>query len=581
MAHATNPVDIGELDLALALPRLMSAAWLLLLGTMLLLAEGCLSPTSRPVFYQQTVLPHGQIAAHILKTVRADLAAHPQSREARLLHKFYAANKGLPAWIDKQGIALAAWQLLVVLESADREGLPPQRYEPAHLRKLLQPADDEHEAFLGWPIAQVARVDLALSRAFFRYAGDNLWGQERSWRSRGDWHRPPADIDPTQLLALALELDAMPSALRGLPSMSQGYLRLRQALGRYRELAALGGWASIATGPTLHLGASDPRVPQLRRRLWLDGDLNGDLPQGNRYDLDLQQGLQRFQRRHGLTADGTLGPQSLQALNAPVEQRVDQILRNMERWRWEENHADHSEVRINLAAFSLEVIDDEQSLFSMPVVIGRRERATPLFASRLETLILSPYWYVPPTLLREALPRIAADPAYLRRNHYEVLDPEGNFLQVGRSFGRKWQQGEVTASLRQRPGPWNPMGNIKFPLSNPWSIYLHDTPKKQLFKRTRRAFSSGCIRLSQPQKLAGWLLGRGSREPTEIDNLLDSKSSRMIQLEKPVDLRIGYWTAWVDDVGRLNFRDDVYGRDRRLARELRQSPVYLTRTRPD
>jgi len=567
--------------LAQALSRLMSTAWLLLLGALLLFAEGCLSPAARPLIYQQTVLPREQIGTLILTSVDTDFSAHPQSREARLLRKFYLANAGQPAWIDKQGISVAAWQLLVVLEAADQQGLSPQRYQPESLRELLQPATDEFEPFLGWPAAQVAQVDIALSRAFFRYAGDNLWGQERCWRSRSDWHRPSLDIDPVQLLSLALELDAMPSALRGLPSNQQGYSRLAKVMSRYRELAVLGGWPKVSSGPTLHLGESDYRVPQLRRRLWLEGDLNGDMPVGEVYDLALQRGVQKFQKRHGLTPDGTLGPRSLQALNVSVEQRIEQILRNMERWRWENNRSDHAEIRINLAAFSLEVTDGERALFSMPVVIGRQERSTPLFASKIESLIFSPYWYVPPTLLREALARITIDPAYLRRNHYEVLDPEGKLLQVGRNFSRKWQQGEVEASLRQQPGPWNPMGDIKFPLSNSWSIYLHDTPRKELFSRTQRAFSSGCIRLSQPRKLASWLLGPSGWQPEEIDGLVDSGNSRMIQLEKPVELSIGYWTAWVDDAGRINFRDDVYGRDQQLARELRQSPVRIAGILPD
>jgi murein L,D-transpeptidase YcbB/YkuD len=165
----------------------------------------------------------------------------------------------------------------------------------------------------------------------------------------------------------------------------------------------------------------------------------------------------------------------------------------------------------------------------------------------------------------------------LLRNHYEVLDPEGNLLEVGGDFGRLWQQGEVEASLRQLPGPWNPMGEVKFLMPNPWSIYLHDTPHKELFSRTQRAFSSGCIRLSQPQKLAKWLLDRESWDPAEFENLVASNNSRMVRLAKPVELSIGYWTAWVDDAGQLNFRDDIYGRDRQLARELRQNSDHLAR----
>ena len=462
------------------------------------------------------------------------------------------------------------------MERADQEGFPPERYEPQYLRTLLQPADAEDEPFLGWSSAQIAQVDIALSRAFFRYAADNLWGQERSWRSRRDWHRIPREIEPVSLLALALELDALPSALKELPNRQQGYVRLRQSLQRYRQLAALGGWRKIDAGPILHPGESDIRVSVLGQRLRLEGDLREGMEVGDLYSFEIQQGVQRFQQRHGLTADGTLGPLTLQALNVPVEHRINQILRNMERWRWEKGPSEGAEVKINLADYSLEVIDGEKTLLNMPVIIGRQERATPLFVSQIESLIFSPYWYVPPTLLRETMPRVAVDPQYLKRNHYEVLDSEGIFQEIAPEYQRKWQQGVIDASLRQQPGPWNPMGEIKFLLPNSWSIYLHDTPKKSLFSRTQRAFSSGCIRLSQPHKLAHWLLESGHWDSAAVDAMIASSRSRMVELEQPVDLSIGYWTAWVDDAGRLHFRDDVYGRDQQLARELRQEPPLST-----
>ncbi len=543
---------------------------LLVLGCLLLLAEGCLAPQPAPRHYQETALPQKRVAKFILDQVATDLASHPQSRETTLLQRFYQANAGLPAWINRQGISLAAYQLIKVLEDADREGLPPQRYEPAALKRLLMPPAAENEPYLGWPPETIAHTDIALSRAFMRYAGDLLWGQERSWRSRVDWHRSRREVDPCLLLSLALEMDAMPSALRGLPPIAPAYQRLRAALQDYRELAELGGWPVLPSGATLHPGETDPRLPDLRRRLRIEGDLSGAGEDSALFDPVTVAALRHFQKRHGLLEDGTLGPQTLKALNIPVEARVDQLLRNMERWRWELPSGSAPEVRVNLADFSLEISAAQEHILRMPVVIGRNSRQTPLFASRLEALIVSPYWYVPPTLLRETLPRIAADDSYLRRNHYEVVDSAGELIRAGSGFGRKWERGEVDASLRQQPGPWNPMGRIKFLLPNPWAIYLHDTPRRELFEHTVRAFSSGCIRLGEPQRLARWLLRNNDWEEERISVLIDSGASRLVEFEKPVALRIGYWTAWVDEGGMVNFRGDVYGRDRSLARELRQ-----------
>lgn len=553
-----------------AFDRLASWGTLLVMGMVLLLAEGCLAPPPGPLPYQESALPQEQISRLILQAVAVDLAEHPQSREANLLERFYRAERGLPVWINRRGISLAAWQLVAALKQADREGLPPSRYAPDQLRRLLKPALAEEEDYLGWSPEQVAEVDLALSRAFFRYAGDNLWGQERSWRSRGDWHRRRRDVDPALLLALALELDALPSALRGLPPADRQYRQLRQVLQRYRRLAELGGWPATEGGEVLRPGASDPRLSALRNRLQLEGDLTSGGEEPDLFSPALEEGLKAFQRRHGLTPDGALGPRTLQALNVSAEERIAQILRNMERRRWESGRVEARQVNINLAAFSLELVEPGQPALRMPVVIGRKSRPTPLFSSQIESLILEPYWYVPPTLLREALPRIAADASYLRRNHYEVLDGEGNLIRAGRSFGRRWQRGEVEASLRQQPGPWNPMGQIKFQLPNPWSIYLHDTPKKQLFARTERAYSSGCIRLSEPHLLARRLLQGNALDREQVEALLASRGSRFVEIADPVALYIGYWTAWVDEAGRINFRDDIYGRDLRLARELRQ-----------
>jgi murein L,D-transpeptidase YcbB/YkuD len=544
----------------------------LLLGVLLLLAEGCLAPSARLPVSQKTDSQLSLISRQIHRRIIAARTDSPRSREVHLLQRYYSLHSDRPAWVVRQGISAAAWQLLGFLEAANEEGLPPQRYEPERLRKLLQPPAGEKVAYRGWSPAEVARIDVALSRAFFRYAGDNLRGQERSWKSRGDWHRHPRDVNPVQLLDLALELDALPSALTEITPPYPGYRQLRQMLRRYRGLAILGGWPQINAGKTLHPGESDPRVSALRRRLQLEGDLEANDDQGDIFTLEMQRGLRRFQQRHGLTPDATLGPQTLRALNVSVEQRIDQIIRNMERWRWESGRTEKTEIRINLAAFSLEAVSAGKVQLQMPVIIGRQQRSTPLFVSQLEALVLSPYWYVPPTLLHEALPRIVADSTYLRRNHYEVLNSQGEVLQVDSQFRRKWQQGEVSAALRQQPGPWNPMGQIKFLLPNPWSIYLHDTPGKKLFTRTRRAYSSGCIRLSQPQDLARWLLSRHAASPRQVEDILNSRGSRLVRLEKPVWLKIGYWTAWVDPSGRMNFRDDIYGRDRRLARELRQDP---------
>ena len=563
------------------LGRYGTAGMILLCSLLFLFAEGSLAPDSAPRLIQESTRPKDRAACLILARLNSDLEDHPQSREIHLLQRFYLARNGRPAWFNRQGVGLAAHQLLDTLEKSDAEGLPSRRYEPAALHALLALPVVDDLPYFGWPPTQIAEVDYALSRAFFRYAGDNLWGQERSWKSRGDWHRRPRSVDPSQLLELALDLDALPSALRGVVPAAPGYRQLRRALERYRIIASRGGWNRIAEGAALHPGESDPRVSALRKRLASEGDLsdpNAAVDDAELFDPALTQALRHFQTRHGLESDGALGPGTLAALNVPVAERIAQLVRNLERWRWEGDT--EAIVRINLADFSL-AVNDGETRFEMPVVIGQRQHPTPLFSSQLQALVFSPYWYVPPSLLSRTLPRIVADPSYLKRNHYEVLDSTGNPLRLNRALGRQWQQGELEAALRQQPGPWNPMGNVKFLLPNPWAIYLHDTPEKDLFSRSRRAFSSGCIRLSQPQRLATWLLEREAYSAAQIDAYRSAGTPRLIGLKQPVDLQIGYWTAWVDDREQVHFSADIYGRDSRLARELRQRPAETTLARLD
>jgi murein L,D-transpeptidase YcbB/YkuD len=348
------------------------------------------------------------------------------------------------------------------------------------------------------------------------------------------------------------------------------YVQLRDYLALYRQLAAEGGWPQIPAGRTVRPDEEDWRIPWLRRHLARVGDLDESLVTGAPIlDPETAAALRRFQGRHGLTGDGVFGPQTLAELNVSVEERIRQIEINMERSRWLSGDPGDHYLMVNIADFTLTVVEKGEAVLSMAVVVGTPFRRTPVFSTRLSYLIFSPSWNVPVSILRkDKLPLIKSDIKYLAAHHYQIvawkdfpnrlLDPES----------LDWEG--ITADnfpglLRQEPGPWNALGRVKFMLPDSFNIYLHDSPDRHLFERKTRIFSSGCIRIERPFDLAAYLLrNREDWDEKRIRQAMASGKPQRVDLREHLPVHILYRTAWVDGQGRLQFRRDVYGRDKDL-----------------
>jgi len=242
----------------------------------------------------------------------------------------------------------------------------------------------------------------------------------------------------------------------------------------------------------------------------------------------------------------------------------------MERWRWLPQELGEKYLLVNIADFSASIVDHGQTVLSMPVVVGNHYRKTPVFSAAMTYIEFAPYWYVPPTILAEdKLPLIKADPAYLEQHHFEIvawdketpIDPQHIDWQTVDSES-------FPGMLRQKPGGWNALGRAKFMLPNPYAIYLHDTNERRLFNQRNRQFSSGCIRLKRPAELARYLLADQGWNAADVEAAMTGETPRQVYLQHPLPVHILYWTAWVDDTGRVNFRDDIYGRDRDLQKAL-------------
>ena len=257
--------------------------------------------------------------------------------------------------------------------------------------------------------------------------------------------------------------------------------------------------------------------------------------------------MRAFQRRHGLEEDGVAGPATLAELNQRAEDHVRQIEVNLERWRWLPRDLGRRHVRVNIAAFRLDAVEDGRTALDMRVIVGKPYTRTPMFGSAMDAVIFNPSWYVPTSIaVHEILPKARKDPSYLRRGGYEVLSG---------------------SRIRQRPGPQNALGRIKFVFPNRFNVYLHDTPARTLFGRTVRTFSHGCIRIEKPADLAVWVLGgddpRWTAEAVRAG--VEAGRERRVALHEKVPVHVAYWTAWADERGTLRLGRDVYQRDGQLA----------------
>ncbi|MBI4209559.1 MAG: L,D-transpeptidase family protein [Deltaproteobacteria bacterium] len=476
------------------------------------------------------------------------------------LVSFYQRRVYQPAWSHKKGLLREAGDLIRSLHKANEEGLYPEEYHLVTLERIvsqLRQASWDQRAVD--PEAR-AVLDLLLTDAFLTYAKHLFQGRVRSEK----------EMDSVALLEKALNEKEISKTLERLLPVHSAYARLRHALARYREIGEQGGWFSVAVQPPLKKGDTGEAVIALRRRLEAEGvSFPKPLPE-EVFDDILEEEIQLFQRRHGLEPDGVVGNSTLEALNVSVEDRIHQIELNMERWRWMPEDLGKRRVQVNIASFELEVLEKEESVIKMRVIVGRSYRQTPVFSDKIRYLVLNPHWYVPRMIaVNDLLPEIQQDPSVLQRKKIRVYEGnEGEIREVDLAT-IDWTQ--VTPSnfryrLQQDPGANNALGRIKFMFPNPYDVYLHDTPSQELFERTVRNFSSGCIRVEKPLELAEYLLRGDSRwNPAKLQTAIDRGTEQTVRLPEPVSIHLLYWTAWVDSDGAVQFRNDLYGRDRDLA----------------
>lgn len=509
------------------------------------------------------------VAVELRGRLQAASVADDDLRSRPLVARFYGVRAWRPAWTDAQGRPGAAVDALYgAVARAGDEGLRPADYHRAALRKLL---DGGHGGALG--AAQVAELELLATDAYLTYGRHLLGGRLDPQGIDKDWTLKGRSRDLVAVLQQALAQQRVAESLAELAPAYPGYARLREGLARLRQTVAAGGWPSVgalARGERLEPGVQDPRIAEVRARLLVTGELDATQDSGGDvYDPVLVAAVKRFQMRHGLLEDGVIGGATVLAMNVTARERVAQLELNLERWRWLPADLGSRYILINIPAFELAVFEGNQRVFEARVVVGQQVKPTPVFTGRMQQVVFSPYWNVPRSIAtEELLPQLRRNPAKVAGQNIRVLDGS----TVVDATAVDWSQ--VTPAnfpyrLRQDPGAANPLGRVKFLFPNRYDVYLHDTSKPGLFERSQRTFSHGCIRVSRPLELAQYLLRHDPKWTREaIDAAAEAGRERVVQLTEEVPVHILYWTAWVDEHGVLQLRNDVYQRDRPVAKAL-------------
>jgi murein L,D-transpeptidase YcbB/YkuD len=557
----------------------MSGAFVILIVMILTLTQGAFlwsfgaTPGLSDLVRER--LRHSLTTAAVPADLRAG-TAHIQA--VKMLPRFYEQRDFLPAWSTDSGPSLQAETLLAVLREAKYDGLMAQDYHLQAAEALLSSMRQRQSRRQALDPDRLATLDLLLTDAFLIYGTHLLVGRVNPETIQAQWYTERRKADVVELLQTALTTGRVVETLELLRPPHAGYARLRQALARYRAFAARGGWPVVPDGPTLRQKDHGPRVATLRARLRVTGDLDhAPAADAELFDAGLEQGVRRFQQRHGLEVDGIVGAMTLQALNVPAQARVRQITANLERWRWLPQYFGQRYILVNIANFGLEVIDGARPVLSMRVIVGKSYQRTPVFSASMTYLVLNPSWHVPHSIAtKEILPDIRKDPAYLATHNMRVYQGWGAETRQVDPHTIVWSR--LSAShfpyrLRQMPGPENPLGRIKFMFPNRFNVYLHDTPARGLFTRTVRTFSHGCIRIAKPLDLATYVLRGDPRWTREaLLEAFDQGIEQRVQLPEPVPVYVLYWTAWVEPDGTVHFRRDIYERDTPLENALRSAP---------
>jgi len=465
------------------------------------------------------------------------------------IRSFYNTRNYQYAWFSSDGLTEQArgfWNLHDYITTYDTDS----SLKDKALQKRMDNLIAEDQLSVSAKDKSFLNTELTLTQHFIQYI---LHNYEKGFVKRKEMERfiPRKKEDALQLADSLLNKKHKDD--KYFEDVNPAYSALKDQLGKYVDIAKKGGWQQISVGKKrLKKGMRSPEIIVIKRRLMATGDLNGD-DTSLIFNDTLVAAIKNFQERHGYSPTGNISDSLVKEMNVPVTKRIQQVIMNMERMRWMAARENGNLIVVNIPEFVLHVYEGNKKAFDMDVVVGKEGHNTMMFNGDLNQVVFCPNWNVPQSIvLKEILPAMEKDKNYLEKQNMEVTGEEDGIPVI-----------------RQLPGEKNALGKVKFLFPNSFNIYFHDTPAKSLFEKDKRAFSHGCIRLKEPEKMADYVL-RDQPEwtPERIEDAMNAGKEKFVKVKKPIPVVITYYTAWVDDNGQLNFRGDIYGHDSDLASKM-------------
>lgn len=563
----TEMVASQDLAQPLSLWRRKRRAWDVL-GFLALL--GVAGPASNPVLAQSASVvyaaddkglaappPVTGTAGEILSMLQDSSELPLETRRRR---EFFQEMYGRPderlMWVGTDRMKA----LVKRMKAAKDDGLEPTDYPIEKLDNMIKVVSRTDDRGKGV-------IELWFATYFLKFATDMKVGRFLPRKIDPKLYWQEKTIDDGGALELLKARGNVEAFFNEWQPSIPAYRRLKQTLAEYRIISRGGGWQSISSGDAIKPGMTDPRVVQLRARLAATDEAapSDAVEQPGLYDEAMVEAAKRFQSRHGLDADGVIGTKTLLQLNVPVERRIRQIVVSMERWRWMPESLGQHYIMVNIAGFELRRFRDDLLKEKMRVVVGKPYHQTPVFSKDLKYLEINPYWNVPYSIAtKEELPKLKSNPAAIAAKGFEAVVGD-RAVPVTAINWSKYSRKNFPVRLRQRPGPRNALGRVKFMFPNRFHVYMHDTPSRSLFARSARAFSHGCIRLNRPIDFAEQLLADvPGWSRARIEATVASRKRTVVKLPEAIPVHLTYSTVWLGEDGAIQFRSDVYQRDVRL-----------------
>ncbi|MFN3405512.1 MAG: murein L,D-transpeptidase [Cytophagaceae bacterium] len=482
---------------------------------------------------------------------------------------FYKARNYRLAWSDS-GIFIPQTGIFInAIYNLDQEGFDLNCFEETDIWELYSAASTSE----GKPAPQYVKlredIDILLTLTFFKYARQ-IW-QGASSPEVNKWHIKKKEVDYIASLNAVLAGKDSLNPLISQNPLHQEYHYLKKALYHYKEIQKSGGWGEIILPEgieAIQKGDSFLIIREFKKRLYITGDFSSEVENSD-FDSDLEKAVKQFQFRHGLDSTGIVNKKTVSEMNIPVESRIRQIAVNMERWRWLPAKGGAKYIAINIPNYMLHAFENNKHAWQMKAIVGKSATNTPVFNSEISHVVFNPSWTAPKSIaVNEILPAIKKNPDYLVNHEMEVFRG-GKKISSDSINWAKVTEENFNFTFRQKPGPKNPLGNVKFLFPNNYDVYLHGTPAQTLFTREERGFSHGCIRLESPIKFAEYVL-MYNKEITidKINKILSDGEEKYVRVKNKLPVYIVYLTCWEDSKGLLHFRKDIYGHDKALEKAL-------------